>query len=399
MFKIQFVNLFDIFNYDMVLCENNMSIITGPNGFGKSTIIKCIKALSDSDLLFFNDLKFDKFILENIDNNNRIQIIKNEGDLKINGEVIDEKVINNARRSSIRKLDREDDEISDLYQRVIKEMKAVVGNVEYIQEQRLVKARERGYYSDRPTRRTVNSRDELIQTVEEIPGKIKFIISRASLEYSRVASTLDSSFPIRLFNEQYGINESEFNDKMDDMRYKVEKLDEYGISGVQKMDTIEFKEDDARALKVYFEDFDKKYNQYKVLIEKLDLYTKMVNERFRFKKMCISSEKGVEIFDEKNNKISLTSLSSGEKETLVLFFSLLFEVGDGALLLVDEPEISLHVAWQRKFADDIKTIMALKNLKVVIATHSAQIVNGNSDIQIDLGACYRKWTQLENVKN
>ena len=278
-------------------------------------------------------------------------------------------------------------------------MKAVVGNVEYIQEQRLVKARERGYYSGRPARRTVNSRDELIQTVEEIPGKIKFIISRASLEYSRVASTLDSSFPIRLFNEQYGINESEFNDKMDDMRYKVEKLDEYGISGVQKMDTIEFKEDDARALKVYFEDFNKKYNQYKVLIEKLDLYTKMVNERFRFKKMCISSENGVEIFDEKNNKISLTSLSSGEKETLVLFFSLLFEVGDGALLLVDEPEISLHVAWQRKFADDIKTIMALKNLKVVIATHSAQIVNGNSDIQIDLGACYRKWTQLGNVKN
>ena len=35
---------------------------------------------------------------------------------------------------------------------------------------------------------------------------------------------------------------------------------------------IEFKEDDARALKVYFEDFERKYNQYKALIEKLDMY-------------------------------------------------------------------------------------------------------------------------------
>ena len=43
MIKIKFTKLFDIFNYDIILCENGMSIITGPNGFGKSTIIKSIK--------------------------------------------------------------------------------------------------------------------------------------------------------------------------------------------------------------------------------------------------------------------------------------------------------------------------------------------------------------------
>lgn len=51
------------------------------------------------------------------------------------------------------------------------------------------------------------------------------------------------------------------------------------------------------------------------------------------------------------------------------------------------------------FAEDIKTIMNLKGLKVIVATHSAQIVNGNSDIQIDLGACYSKWIQSEKTKN
>lgn len=229
-------------------------------------------------------------------------------------------------------MDKGNDESSDLYQKIIREMKAVVGNVEYIQEQRLVTTTERRFYEERMSRRTLNSKEELIQTVEEIPTNIKQIIRQASLEYSMVASTLDSSFPIRLFNEKIGIDEKEFDEKMEDMRHKVEKLDEYGISGIQKMEKIEFKEDDARALKVYFEDFERKYNQYKALIEKLDMYKKMVNERFRFKNMQISSEYGIKILDKNNNIIKLRSLSSGEKETLVLFFRLLFKVNDSCCL-------------------------------------------------------------------
>lgn len=399
MIKIKFTKLFDIFNYDIILCENGMSIITGPNGFGKSTIIKSIKALGESNLLFFYDLKFDKFILENTDINSKIEIVKKDEILEINGDIINEDVISYARRIQLRRMDKGNDESSDLYQKIIREMKAVVGNVEYIQEQRLVTTTERRFYEERISRRTLNSKEELIQTVEEIPTNIKQIIRQASLEYSMVASTLDSSFPIRLFNEKIGIDEKEFDEKMEDMRHKVEKLDEYGISGIQKMEKIEFKEDDARALKVYFEDFERKYNQYKALIEKLDMYKKMVNERFRFKNMQISSEYGIKILDKNNNIIKLRSLSSGEKETLVLFFRLLFKVNDSSLLLVDEPEISLHIAWQRMFAEDIKTIMNLKGLKVIVATHSAQIVNGNSDIQIDLGACYSKWIQSEKTKN
>ena len=78
-------------------------------------------------------------------------------------------------------------------------------------------------------------------------------------------------------------------------------------------------------------------------------------------------------------------LSSGEKETLVLFYQLIFEVSEDSLILIDEPEISLHIAWQRKFAEDIQMIIQQKKIKVVIATHSVQIVNGNKKIQRDLG--------------
>lgn len=75
---------------------------------------------------------------------------------------------------------------------------------------------------------------------------------------------------------------------------------------------------------------------------------------------------------------------------MILFYKLIFEVPENSMLLIDEPEISLHIAWQRKFAEDLKTIVDRKAIKAVIATHSVQIINGNRRIQKDLGQLYDK---------
>lgn len=65
-------------------------------------------------------------------------------------------------------------------------------------------------------------------------------------------------------------------------------------------------------------------------------------------------------------------------------YSLLFEIPEGSIVLIDEPEISLHIAWQRKFARDLQKIVELRNLFAIVATHSVQIVSGNRHIQYDL---------------
>ena len=88
-------------------------------------------------------------------------------------------------------------------------------------------------------------------------------------------------------------------------------------------------------------------------------------------------------------KIRLNSLSSGEQEIMVLYYRLLFEIPENTLVLIDEPEISLHIAWQRMFIKYMTKIVNLKNIYAVIATHSAQIVSGNRDVQYDLGEMYK----------
>jgi len=81
-------------------------------------------------------------------------------------------------------------------------------------------------------------------------------------------------------------------------------------------------------------------------------------------------------------------LSSGEKQEIVLFYELIFGIDHNVQLLIDEPEISLHIEWQLKFMDDLLRVAKHKNLRVTVATHSPQIINNHWDIQIDLGEMY-----------
>ena len=147
----------------------------------------------------------------------------------------------------------------------------------------------------------------------------------------------------------------------------------------------------STALKIYFDDFSEKYRVFEKLITKLDLFTEIINNRFDFKKILISRENGFNIVDKNNEekKIKLTQLSSGEKQEIVLFYELIFETKSDLFLLIDEPEISLHIAWQKKFLDDMLMVAENNTLKVMVATHSPQIIGNHWDIQIDLGELYK----------
>ena len=80
-------------------------------------------------------------------------------------------------------------------------------------------------------------------------------------------------------------------------------------------------------------------------------------------------------------------MSSVEQQIIVLYYDLIFGIQNKVVLLIDEPEISLHVAWQRELMNDFNKIIDLKNynLSIIIATHSPQVINNNWHSIIDLG--------------
>ena len=85
-----------------------------------------------------------------------------------------------------------------------------------------------------------------------------------------------------------------------------------------------------------------------------------------------------------NKNIPLSGLSSGEQHELVLFYQLLFNTEPNSLLLIDEPEISLHISWQNHFIDDLRDVIKLNNFSAIIATHSPDIINKNWDLTVKL---------------
>ncbi len=74
--------------------------------------------------------------------------------------------------------------------------------------------------------------------------------------------------------------------------------------------------------------------------------------------------------------IEMHLASSGQ---LALISSLLFlitEAGRSPIVLIDEPENSLHPAWQREYVDKLLAAMAYRDATIIIATHAPLVVTG-----------------------
>lgn len=65
-------------------------------------------------------------------------------------------------------------------------------------------------------------------------------------------------------------------------------------------------------------------------------------------------------------------LSSGEKQLLVIMLTALIENGEHYALLMDEPEISLHIEWQKQLISLIRELNP--NAQIILSTHSPALI-------------------------
>lgn len=77
--------------------------------------------------------------------------------------------------------------------------------------------------------------------------------------------------------------------------------------------------------------------------------------------------------------VELVNLSLGEKQLFIFFTHLVFSLGDNkpGILVVDEPELSLHLAWQREYVNKILELSP--NVQMIFATHAPEIIGRHGD--------------------
>ncbi|CAN7603814.1 AAA family ATPase [Variovorax paradoxus] len=81
---------------------------------------------------------------------------------------------------------------------------------------------------------------------------------------------------------------------------------------------------------------------------------------------------------------SIKELSSGERQILIILTYLAFVSGKDSVFVIDEPELSLHLVWQRLLIDAIKELRP-PGCQVILATHAPEIAGRALDKSIRLG--------------
>jgi len=104
----------------------------------------------------------------------------------------------------------------------------------------------------------------------------------------------------------------------------------------------------------------------------------LIRHMFTGNKTVVFEDTGIRVETDEKEQIGLASLSSGEKHTLRLFIATLLT--GSSTLLVDEPEISLHIDWQRRLISAIQQLSSPTQL--ILATHSPEIMGGMDDRNI-----------------
>lgn len=86
---------------------------------------------------------------------------------------------------------------------------------------------------------------------------------------------------------------------------------------------------------------------------------------------------------ESRRSLPLSALSSGEQHLLVMLYEMSFPRGaPPRLIMIDEPEISLHVQWQLALVGALEAGARAWGAQLLIATHSPAIISGRAFIEL-----------------
>lgn len=120
------------------------------------------------------------------------------------------------------------------------------------------------------------------------------------------------------------------------------------------------------------------------IVDAIQTFLNILNSLFKFKTLSFKPSEGFQIKNPNGSLLNATKLSSGEQQLLLMFCYLLVSNETQSIFMIDEPEISLNVKWQRELIDAMRKINRGGGGQIVIATHSIELLSQYSDMVVQL---------------
>lgn len=176
--------------------------------------------------------------------------------------------------------------------------------------------------------------------------------------------------PIKGWEKRNYVNVSHFNIPLEDRKFIKDNASLLDV----ELDSLIFSHRPGRySFKDFREEALKNQEKTEPFGQRITVLFETINKLFeRSGKLIMIDPKtdGVSIYREKN-LILFTQLSSGEKQLLIILFKVFLMEEHPAILLLDEPENSMHIEWQQQLIDVIRTLNS--NSQLIISTHSPSI--------------------------
>jgi predicted ATP-binding protein involved in virulence len=443
MLSVKIQKLFGYADIDIPLKQSDdITLIHGPNGCGKTTILELIRSVLKSDYARLKRIPFHSCAMK-YDDGASLSIVKVEGpvteesgrpptrpiqfkycstDSSGKESTFEQKwstprertfpmawiereipeLIRTGSSEWLNRLTGETmslDEVLEQYsdqlrtQRQVKqvpdwlEMRLSSADIHLIRSQRLLLSPHQRRYPDQDVRRA-----PIRETVDYYARELGRTISEKLAESVNIAQSLDRTFPSRLLQTSTtgDVTEEALRQLYAAIEEKRQRLMGVGLiddEGRVALPTQAMEETERKVLALYLDDTEKKLNAFADIERKLTTFCDILNGKMsKTKTVTIDRRKGF-VFSPVHapeQKLQPTQLSSGEQHQVVLFYELLFQASPGSIILIDEPEISLHVDWQRQFLKDLGKVNSLSQHTFIIATHSPQIIHDRWDLAVPI---------------
>lgn len=441
--RISAKGLFGLYDYDIPFSEEPaVKILTGPNGYGKTTLLLAISHLYKGDFWYFHFLNFQEL---------RVYLSEPAIEQQI---VIKKQIAENSSQEVIKQQDflvvnEFDDTDEEIYEEVItlqdnkgNEIESVIIREAYIQEllssfKRRMLHDSRGFkdedlflmYYDSieddyiqfhsknislalqeyetmylPAQRVYNreqvgTRGRMSRSytyeIDHVNDEISGLYRRAQNRFAASSQRIDATYISRLIQRRDSYSKDELQDKLNALKERIDGFKQLNL--ISNMELLDYSLDDdnsyqeyKKVMTLYVDDMNEKMNMFEALYQKISLYKRIVTTKVLSEKTIDFCENGLKVTNVNGRELNdLHKLSSGEQNLLILYYNLIFRSNKKTILMIDEPENSLHVAWQSKMLEDYIEMSDTTGCQIILATHSPTFIDGKWELTTDLYRQYK----------
>jgi ABC-type molybdenum transport system ATPase subunit/photorepair protein PhrA len=203
--------------------------------------------------------------------------------------------------------------------------------------------------------------------------------------YINIVSHLSSSF----FKTTTGDSSVELNNlltKLEVIREKSEDFAKFELTS--KLSIDEFKSALSSnlninlaidLLKPYIESLESRFNAMNPIYKVINIFVTKINDFLHDKYIDFKLTQGFSLRNINNEILDSSKLSSGEQQLILLFCYVLTARDKPSIFIIDEPEISLNIKWQRKLLQSLLDITKESNIQFLFASHSIELISQHSE--------------------